>query len=109
MRTFVCDVHIPPSLVTALRAKGFEAGHAYHIGLGTADDETIWNYARERDAIIVTKDNDFAKMSARLSGPLVVLVCLGNCTNKKLLAKFFEALPAILAHFDGGARLVELG
>jgi predicted nuclease of predicted toxin-antitoxin system len=96
-------------LVTALRAKGFDAIHAYHAGLGMAEDEVIWNYARERDAIIVTKDGDFAKMSARQAGPLVILVCLGNCGNKKLAAKFFETLPAILAHFDGGARLVELG
>ncbi|HVW71565.1 MAG TPA: DUF5615 family PIN-like protein [Candidatus Paceibacterota bacterium] len=107
--SFVCDVHIPPSLVKALRAEGFEALHAYEIGLGTATDATIWNYAGERNAIIVTKDDDFAKMSARKSGPFVILVCLGNCGNRELRTKFFSALPAILGHFDSGARLVELG
>jgi len=105
---FVCDVHIPPRLAASLRAQGFEAVHVFDVGLEAADDSTIWDYAKDRDAIIVTKDRDFVQMDFTHPGPRIVLVCLGNSSNRLLMDKFFALLPAILGHFEAGQRIVEL-
>lgn len=105
---FVCDVHIPPSLAGQLRARGFDATHVIELGLGTVDDRTIWDYASKHDAIVVSKDGDFADLGRRLPGARIVLVRLGNCSNRKLLDRFFDQLPSFLAKFDSGEHVVEL-
>lgn len=105
---FVCDVHIPPQLASFFRARGFEAIHAFDVGLETADDITLWEFAKARDGVIVTKDKDFVAMDAAQPGPRVILVCIGNSTNRVLLSRFERLLPEILGHFEAGRRLVEL-
>jgi predicted nuclease of predicted toxin-antitoxin system len=105
---FICDVHITPRLVGLLRSKGFAADHAASVGLASAADDEIWQHAERHDAIIVTKDSDFLRLNASQPGPRVVLVRLGNCTNKEFLGKFEESLAQILEHFEAGSRLVEL-
>jgi predicted nuclease of predicted toxin-antitoxin system len=105
---FVCDVHIPPRLTVWLRAQEFEATHVFDVGLGNSTDLAIWNYAKDRDAIIVTKDKDFVRMDVSNAGPRLVLVCVGNTSNQLLLDKFSRMLPDILGHFGSGMRVVEL-
>src|SRR6185437_9217489 len=97
---FVCDVNVPPRLVAFFRERNCEALHVYDIGLATAGDKAIWDFARERDAIIVTKDTDFIRLGTAPPGPRVILVCTGNCSNKTLFAKLSEALPQILDLFE---------
>lgn len=106
--TFICDVHIPPRLAIALRASGFEAVHVLDIGLEAADDIKIWNYARTKDAIVVTKDRDFIALASIEGTPRIILIRLGNCSNRRLQEKFFELLPGIQELFDSGQQLVEL-
>ncbi len=105
---FVCDVNLPPRLVAFFRERNFEAVHVYDIGLATAGDETIWDFAQDRDAIVITKDSDFIRIGAARAGPRVLLVCTGNCSNKTLFAKLSESLPEIMALFETGSRVVEL-
>jgi len=105
---FVCDVNLPPRLAAFFRERNFEAVHACDVGLATAGDRTIWDFARARDAIIVTKDTDFIRMGTAPRGPRVILVCTGNCSNNTLLAKLSEALPEIVALLEMGSRVVEL-
>ncbi len=43
------------------------------------DDDVIWEYAKERGFIVVTKDSDFRDLSANLGhSPKVILITLGN-------------------------------
>jgi predicted nuclease of predicted toxin-antitoxin system len=105
---FVCDVHITPKLLTQLRAKGHDGDHFIGIDWGRTADKDIWEYARMRDAIVVSKDDDFARLSISRPGPRVILVRLGNCTNEQLLRRFDKSLDEILSHFESGVRLVEL-
>lgn len=91
-----------------LRAQGYDAVHASEVGLESATDKVLWEYAKTHDAIIVTKDTDFLRLNISEPGPRVILVCTGNCSNRILLEKFFARLPEIRAHFDSGNRLVEL-
>lgn len=49
------------------------------LGLGMADDRTIWRYAADNDFCIVTLDSDFADLSALLGHPpKVVWLRCGN-------------------------------
>jgi len=48
------------------------------------------------------------KMSLAQPGPKVLLVCVGNSTNRILIERFAELLPRILRLFDAGQNLIEL-
>jgi len=59
-----------------------ESAHIQDVGLGSADDATVWNYARANSFIIVSKDSDFHERSV-VSGapPKVVWIRRGNCST----------------------------
>ena len=58
---FLVDAQLPPALVSWLVARGYEAEHVGDRQLQTASDAAIWDYALATSAVIVTKDEDFAK------------------------------------------------
>jgi predicted nuclease of predicted toxin-antitoxin system len=106
---FIVDAQLPPALAVWLRGKGHDAAAVREIGLREAKDAVIWEYAAASRAIIVTKDEDFALMSAaRPEGPQILWVRTGNLVTRLLLSRFETAWPQLTAHFEGGARLVEL-
>lgn len=60
--------------------------HVNDVGLAGAEDFVIWDHALGVDAIIVTKDEDFAERTARTAvGPVIVWLRIGNATNRVLL------------------------
>ena len=105
---FICDVHIPPSLVLFFRAHGFEAIHVFEIGLHMAPDDEIWDYARSRNAIVITKDKDFVRIALANPGPRLILVRIGNSTAKTLRSKFEQLLPDLIELLENGDRVIEL-
>lgn len=56
--------------------------HVRDVGLKTASDPVVWEYAKDNDLVIVSKDSDFHQRSF-LYGfpPKVVWLRLGNCTT----------------------------
>ena len=106
---FLVDAQLPPALARMLAAKGFEAEHVYDVELGEAEDNTIWAYAKQANAIIITKDEDFIVLASFDSnGPPIVWVRLGNTTKQALLVWFEPLLPAIISSLAEGNKLVEL-
>src|SRR5437016_4074114 len=64
---------LPPALARWLAANGHEAEHVLDLGLSGATDLMIWDHAARADAIIVTKDEDFAqRKTIDLKGPKAV-------------------------------------
>lgn len=57
---FLVDAQLPPGLARWLSDQGYSAQHVDDVGLAGAEDSVIWNHALRVDAIIVTKDEDFA-------------------------------------------------
>jgi predicted nuclease of predicted toxin-antitoxin system len=57
-----------------------------HAGLTGASDCAIWQYAREHGLVVVTKDEDFHRLST-LHGPppKVVWIGLGNCSTEDII------------------------
>jgi len=79
------------------------------IGLREAKDGAIWQYALQNNAVIVTKDEDFAERClASAQAPVIVWLRIGNATNPELLTWFRPLWPAIHARLQAGDRLIEV-
>lgn len=55
----VADEHIPPAFVTAVRGEGYDVtavGGAVNLG---SEDDTILDYAREENRVVLSEDSDF--------------------------------------------------
>ena len=102
---FLLDAQLPPRLVKALKRAGHATEHVYDCGLLTATDRDIGKYAAKEKAVVITKDADFAAMSA---GSAVVWLRLGNVSNDVLIAAVMAALPEIIAAIEAGEGLVEV-
>ena len=105
---FLIDAQLPPALADWLRAKGHEATPVREAGLRDADDREIWLFAERLKATIVTKDEDFAIRAAAQPGPPILWVRTGNVVNRLLLARFEAVWTQVMAHFEAGARVVEM-
>lgn len=59
---FLLDANLPRSAVAAFVAAGHEAEHVRALGLGDASDDAIAQAALESDAVLVSRDFDFANL-----------------------------------------------
>lgn len=106
---FLVDAQLPPAMARMLAAESFDAEHVYDVNLGEAEDSSIWNYARQAQATIITKDEDFVVLASLHSeGPAIVWIRLGNTTKQALLHWFKPLLAAIVSALERGEKLVEL-
>jgi predicted nuclease of predicted toxin-antitoxin system len=105
--TFLVDAQLPPALVTRLTEQGHTAQHVDDIDLRNAEDIAIWNQALSNNAIIVTKDEDFAERTARTtSGPIILWLRLGNSTNRALMRWLEPRWVSITALLEAGDRII---
>jgi predicted nuclease of predicted toxin-antitoxin system len=73
------DENLSPRLVRLLADVYPDSVHVHELGLGTANDTTIWRIAAERGYTIVSKDADFHQRSFVLGAPpKVIWLRLGN-------------------------------
>jgi predicted nuclease of predicted toxin-antitoxin system len=106
---FLVDAQLPPLLARYLAESGHQAEHVGDVGLLTASDRTIWNYAIEWNAVLITKDEDFITMRALSAvGPAIVWIRLGNTTRRALLDRFRDAFPAVIAGLQRGETVIEI-
>lgn len=79
------DQNLSPRLVTLLADLFPDSNHVYLLGLDQVLDEEVWNYAKENDFIVVSKDADFSEISM-LHGhpPKLIWLRLGNCTTNQI-------------------------
>ncbi|HET9177749.1 MAG TPA: DUF5615 family PIN-like protein [Terriglobia bacterium] len=72
------------------------SSHVRMAGFDEADDETIWNFARDNDYAIISKDADFHQRSfVRGFPPKVIWVRCGNSSTsqiEKLLKENYTAI-----------------
>jgi predicted nuclease of predicted toxin-antitoxin system len=106
---FLVDAQLPPALARQLSSLGHQADHVAEVGLLTASDPEIWQFASANGAAIVTKDADFVTLRAlRSQGPAVVWIRIGNTTTRELLARLAATLPKIVEALDKGEHVVEV-
>lgn len=77
------DEQLSPRL-TQLLADLFPLSvHVLEILGGGASDQAVWHAASEHGCLLVTKDEDFHRLSViRGAPPKVVWIRLGNCTTE---------------------------
>ena len=92
-----------------LAGQGHSAQHVNDVGLADSEDSVIWNHALGVDAIIVTKDEDFAERTARTAvGPVIVWLRIGNATNRALLEWLEPRWSSVVQLLIDGNRLIEV-
>jgi predicted nuclease of predicted toxin-antitoxin system len=106
---FIVDAQLPPALARFLTDAGHPSEHVHDFAAEAFPDAQLWDRALAMNAIIVTKDEDFAVRSVRTGAPPpIVWVRLGNTRNKALLDSFAKLLPKVAAALANGEKIVEL-
>ena len=95
------DENLAPRLVAQVIDLFPGSEHVRNVGLATADDAAVWEYAKASGFAIVSKDADFRQLSFLYgSPPKVVWLRVGNRSTRQIdsimraNAAAFEAFEA---------------
>ena len=104
------DAHISPAVAKWVSAElGHPACSVRDLGLQNAKDKDIFAAARQANAIVMTKDSDFAEMVERLGPPpSVIWLTCGNTSNAALRGLLKSTLPRAIELISRGDKLVEI-
>jgi predicted nuclease of predicted toxin-antitoxin system len=76
------DENLAAALVPALSDLYPSSAHVTAVGLAAGRDRAIWDYAGANGLVLVTKDEDFHRLSVLLGAPpKVIWIRLGNCST----------------------------
>ena len=79
------DEQLSEALVPLLHDLFPDSLHVRPLGAGGAPDPAVWQLAREHDCLLVTKDEDFHRLSVlRGAPPKVVWLRMGNCATQDI-------------------------
>ena len=97
------DQNLSDRLVGQLAAEFPGSVHVRILGLSTASDLDLWNYAAANGFVIVSKDTDF-QQRALLHGhpPKVIWIRLGNCSTAAV-ANLLRSRLADIQAFEADA------
>jgi len=91
------DQNLSPRLVRTLEAVYPGSSHVRLVGLRDADDAIVWEYARDHDFVIVSKDSDFHQRSFVFGfPPKVIWIRRGNCPTTDIEKVLREHRSSIL-------------
>jgi len=76
------DENLSPKLPNRLRDLFPNSLHVRDVGMKATIDPTVWDYAKDNDLIIVSKDSDMHDLSLVFGNPpKVIWLRLGNCST----------------------------
>ena len=79
------DQNLSPRLKDRLADLYPESLHLRDVGLESADDIVVWEYAKQNRFLIVSKDSDFRQLNFTLGNPpKIVWIRSGNCSTLKI-------------------------
>lgn len=79
------DQNLSRRLVTILASEFPDSAHVGALGLDTATDREIWDYAGEHDYVIASKDSDFRQLAFLLGPPPKALwLRVGNASTNAI-------------------------
>lgn len=106
---FIVDAQLPPALARFMTDAGYPSEHVHDFAAEAYPDAQLWNRALAMNAVIVTKDEDFAIRSVRDGAPPPIMwVRFGNTRNKAPLDSFVLLLPKIITALERGEKIIEL-
>jgi predicted nuclease of predicted toxin-antitoxin system len=105
------DEQLAEELCELLRDAFPESRHVRLLNCGGASDERIWQLAIEQRCVLVTKDEDFHRLSVlRGAPPKIVWIRLGNCTTAEIAALLLQYRTNIQEFVDQDeVTFLELG
>jgi predicted nuclease of predicted toxin-antitoxin system len=104
------DQNLSPRLVGRLTDLYPDSTHVMQVGLDRSLDRDVWDYARQHDYMIVTKDVDFSEISL-VQGfpPKVIWIRRGNCSTQDIETMLRESFASIKAmNEDANTGILEL-
>ena len=79
------DENLSPVLPRLLADIFPDSLHVRDVGMKATDDPIVWDYARDKDFMIVSKDADMHDLSLVFGNPpKVVWIRLGNCSTRQV-------------------------
>jgi predicted nuclease of predicted toxin-antitoxin system len=104
------DAQLPPQLADWLsQTFNVEAYALRDLQLRDAEDEQIFQRARQQGIVIISKDSDFVEMVLRLGAPPQLLwVTCGNVTNRRLQNILIQVFPRAQELLVKGEAVVEI-
>lgn len=100
------DQNLSRRLVAKIAGSYRESTHVADVGLGTASDRAIWEWAGERGYVVVSKDTDFRQL-AFLYGPppKVVWLRVGNVSTSMRFLRHKLLRDPVSGKCDGRASI----
>ena len=90
------DENLSPKLSRLLADLFPDSLHVRDVGMKATDDPMVWDYAKDNDFMIVSKDADMHDLSLVFGNPpKVVWLRLGNCSTRQvenLLRRDFDVI-----------------
>jgi predicted nuclease of predicted toxin-antitoxin system len=104
------DAHLSPGISVWITATfGISALALRDIGLRDAEDTEIFEAAKARNIIFMTKDSDFVDLVNRFGKPpQIILLTCGNTSNDRLKEILTSKLSEALDFLNSGEPLVEI-
>lgn len=104
------DAHISPAIAGWISERyGVTALAIRDLGLRDASDEEIFMRAREADAVLLSKDNDFIRLNEKLGQPPKILwLTCGNTSNENLKRILDITLEDAIKILQAGDAIVEI-
>lgn len=101
MKLLLLDQNLSPRLVDRLADLYPGSVHVSTVGLATASDRMVWEFARQGDYMITTKDADFSELGLLLGfPPKVIWIRRGNLSTHDIETLLRESVEAIAALSD---------
>ena len=91
------DENLSESVLPAIADFYPESLHVRLLGAGGASDDIVWKLAKEHGCVLVTRDEDFLRLSiVRGAPPKVVWLAVGNCSNLGIVSILRKRHPELL-------------
>lgn len=105
MMKIIVDMCLSPKWADALNEAAYEARHWSSVGPGNAPDASIFEFARQEGAVILTADLDFGTLlaGARTGKPSVIQLRLPRISLEKAWDPTLRALTQFRSEIEAGA------
>jgi len=101
------DANLSPRVAAQLTEAGFDATHVADVGLLTAADGAILEYASANELVIISADTDFGEMLAaspgRVKPSVVLLRSADHLTPTEQASLLAVNLPSVADGLKAGA------